>query len=43
MTNSIFGQRFATIHDYPKGLMNLCKCGQVVLAPALFHKGCENK
>ena len=43
MTNSIFGQRFATIHDYPRGLMNLCPCGQVVLAPALHHEGCEDK
>jgi len=30
---------FATINDYPKGMMNLCPCGQVVLAPALYHKG----
>jgi hypothetical protein len=41
MTNSIFGQGFATLSDYPKGLMNLCPCGQVVLAPALYHEGCE--
>ena len=33
------GRGFATIHDYPKGLMNLCPCGQVVKAPALYHKG----
>jgi len=39
MTNSIFGQGFATLSDYPKGLMNLCPCGQVVLAPALYHEG----
>ena len=31
--------RFATVGDYPKGLMNLCPCGQVVLAPALYHPG----
>jgi hypothetical protein len=31
--------RFATIHDYPKGMMNLCPCGQVVLAPATYHEG----
>jgi hypothetical protein len=30
---------FATVRDYPKGLMNLCPCGQVVLAPALYHEG----
>lgn len=30
---------FATISDYPKGLMNLCPCGQVVLAPHLYHPG----
>jgi hypothetical protein len=39
MTNSIFGQGFATVSDFPKGLMNLCPCGQVVLAPALYHEG----
>jgi len=39
MTNSIFGQGFASVSDYPRGLMNLCPCGQVVLAPALYHKG----
>ena len=41
MTNSIFGQGFASVSDYPTGLMNLCPCGQVVLAPALYHEGCE--
>jgi hypothetical protein len=35
---SIF-TKFATVSDYPKGLMNLCPCGQVVLAPALYHAG----
>ena len=39
MSNSIFGQGFATISDYPKGMMNLCPCGQVVLAPAKHHEG----
>ena len=39
MSNSIFGQGFATTSDYPKGFMNLCPCGQVVLAPALYHEG----
>jgi hypothetical protein len=29
----------ATLSDYPRGLMNLCPCGQVVLAPALYHEG----
>ena len=38
MTNRIF-EPMATIHNYPKGMMNLCPCGQVVLAPALYHKG----
>jgi hypothetical protein len=28
---------FAKVSHYPKGLMNLCPCGQVVLAPALYH------
>ena len=32
---------FATLSDYPRGLMNLCKCGQVVLAPATRHEGCD--
>ena len=31
--------KFANVNDYPKGLMNLCPCGQVVLAPALYHAG----
>ena len=35
---SIF-TKFATVSDYPKGLMNPCPCGQVVLAPALYHEG----
>jgi hypothetical protein len=35
--------RFATVSDYPTGLMNLCPCGQVVLAPALYHEKCEVK
>jgi len=34
-------ERFATVNDYPTGLMNLCPCGQVVLAPATHHDGCE--
>ena len=32
-------ERQATLSDYPKGYMNLCPCGQVVLAPALYHEG----
>jgi hypothetical protein len=40
MSNSIFGQGFATLSDYPKGLMNLCQCGQVILAPATMHDIC---
>ena len=41
MSNSMFerARGFATVSDYPKGLMNLCPCGQVVLAPALYHQG----
>ena len=41
MSNSMFerARGFATVSDYPKGLMNLCPCGQVVLAPALYHEG----
>jgi len=39
MSNSIFGQGFAKVSDYPTGLMNLCPCGQVVLAPAMYHEG----
>jgi hypothetical protein len=31
--------KFATVNDYPTGMMNLCPCGQVVLAPALYHEG----
>ena len=38
MTNRIY-EPMATIHNFPKGMMNLCPCGQVVLAPALYHKG----
>lgn len=30
---------FAKVSHYPKGMMNLCPCGQVVLAPALYHEG----
>ena len=41
MTNSIFGQGFATVSDYPRGLMNECVCGQVVLAPATEHDSCR--
>jgi hypothetical protein len=40
MTNSIFA-RVATLSDYPRGLMNLCQCGQVVLAPATIHENCK--
>jgi hypothetical protein len=36
--NSLF-EKFATVSDYPQGLMNLCPCGQVVLAPAQYHEG----
>jgi hypothetical protein len=32
---------FATLHNYPAGLMNLCDCGQVVLAPRTSHIECE--
>ena len=32
---------FATVSDYPRGLMNLCDCGQVVLAPRTSHIECE--
>ena len=41
MTNSMYerARGFATVSDYPKGLMNFCPCGQVVLAPALYHEG----
>jgi hypothetical protein len=41
--NSLFerARGFATVSDYPRGLMNLCPCGQVVLAPALHHEGCD--
>jgi hypothetical protein len=39
MTHSMRERGFATLSDYPRGLMNLCPCGQVVLAPALYHKG----
>jgi hypothetical protein len=41
MTNSIFGQGFATVSDYPRGLMNVCVCGQVVLAPKTEHDSCR--
>ncbi len=43
MTNSLFGQGFAKASDYPKGLMNVCVCGQVVLAPKTMHDACEVK
>jgi hypothetical protein len=41
MTNSMYerAKGFATVSDYPKGYMNLCPCGQVVKAPALYHEG----
>ena len=41
MTNSIFA-RVATLSDYPRGLMNLCQGGQVVLAPATIHENCKS-
>jgi hypothetical protein len=37
---SFYGRGFATLSDYPKGLMNLCQCGQVILAPATIHDIC---
>jgi hypothetical protein len=39
MSNSIFA-RLATVSDYPRGMMNLCQCGQVILAPATIHDIC---
>jgi hypothetical protein len=30
---------FAKANHYPTGMMNTCPCGQVVLAPALYHEG----
>lgn len=36
---SIF-TKVATVSDYPRGLMNLCQCGQVILAPATIHDIC---
>jgi hypothetical protein len=41
MSNSLFGQGFAKSSDYPKGMMNTCQCGQVVLAPATIHDICK--
>lgn len=43
MTNSMYerARGFATVSDYPRGLMNLCDCGQVVLAPRTSHVECE--
>lgn len=32
---------FATLSNYPVGLMNVCVCGQVVLAPLQNHPSCE--
>lgn len=32
---------FPTVLDYPRGLMNECVCGQVVLAPRTSHINCE--
>jgi hypothetical protein len=40
MTNRIF-EPMATIHNYPRGLMNVCVCGQVVLAPKTEHDFCR--
>lgn len=40
MTTSIF-EPMANIYNYPMGLMNLCVCGQVVLAPATEHESCR--
>jgi len=36
----IHERKFATVRDYPRGHMNVCVCGQVVLAPKLFHDNC---
>lgn len=43
MSNSMFerAKGFATVSDYPKGSMNLCQCGQVILAPATIHENCK--
>jgi hypothetical protein len=38
--NSNFA-KLATVSDYPKGMMNLCQCGQVILAPATIHDICK--
>jgi len=32
---------FATVNNYPTGLMNECVCGQVVLAPKTEHDSCR--
>jgi hypothetical protein len=40
MTNRVF-EPFATVHNYPIGMMNVCVCGQVVLAPATEHDSCR--
>ena len=37
--SSIFA-RVATVSDYPKGMMNTCQCGQVILAPDTIHDIC---
>jgi hypothetical protein len=38
--NSNFA-KLATASNYPKGMMNTCQCGQVVLAPATIHDICK--
>ena len=42
MSNSNFERAngFATVSDYPRGTMNVCVCGQVVLAPKTMHDSC---
>jgi hypothetical protein len=40
MSSSVFEKGTATLSDYPKGMMNLCQCGQVILAPATIHDIC---
>jgi len=39
MRNRLMRTTFAKATHYPLGMMNTCPCGQVVLAPALYHEG----
>jgi hypothetical protein len=41
MRNRLMRTTFAKANQYPTGMMNVCVCGQVVLAPDTEHDFCR--